>query len=83
MALPSKKRAKDGSCRGRQPGSKGKLKLESQKAQIQHFLDIGLSKRKAAKNLQVGYNTLDRFIQRHSMVPDSSRGALDDDSSKQ
>lgn len=46
-------------------GSTGKLKLESHAEAIEQYLNIGLSKRKTAKRLGVGYNTLIRFLKRH------------------
>jgi len=54
---------------GRPAGRLGSLKLEPHEAQIQYWLDIGLSKRRMAKNLNVGFNTLLRFIDRKQLVP--------------
>lgn len=51
--------------RGRPAGSTSESKLVPHTETIKHYLAIGLSKRKAAKNLGVGYNTLDRFIKRY------------------
>lgn len=65
--------------RGRPVGSKGKLKLESQRDEIQHYLNIGLSKRKTAKRLGVGYNTLDRFLKRQDDTLSEDNAPVDTD----
>lgn len=56
-------------------GSTGKLKLESHADAIEQYLHIGLSKRKTAKRLGVGYNTLIRFLKRQAEGDDTASDA--------
>lgn len=63
------RRAKiEGKQLGRPPGSTGRLKLDEREDEIRGYIAIGLPKRKMAKALGVAYNTLDRFIDRKSLL---------------
>lgn len=60
----------EGKILGRPLGSTGKLKLDldtKNVAEVQHQLNLGVSKRQIAKNLKISYNTLNRFIERHTI----------------
>ena len=55
---------KEGKTLGRPRGSTGRSKLDGQEDAVRGFIAIGLSKRRMAKNLNVSYNTLSRFIEK-------------------
>lgn len=60
----------EGKILGRPLGSKSSLKLDADpknKDVVSNQIRLGVSKRQIAKNLEVSYNTIDRFIERHKL----------------